>query len=195
MKKFFSKSGLLCAAGLLAGSLLSAAPKSVPAKYAVNAPIEIVWWHALENQYADLVNEVVDNFNKSQDKITVKAEYIGNYAAVNQALVAAQAAGSGLPAVVVANTPYVAQYGASGLCEDLTPYIKATGFDLNDFGEGMIKASSYNKKQVSLPFLISTQVMYYNKDMAKKEGRGDSVTVQGYGSVPVKSVRGKRRQY
>jgi len=47
---------------------------------------------------------------------------------------------------------------------------KATGFDLNDFGEGMIKASSYNKKQVSLPFLISTQVMYYNKDMAKKKG-------------------------
>jgi len=170
MKSSLRKGSMLLAAGLFMGGLVSAAPKSVPAKYAVNAPIEIVWWHALENQYTDLVNKVVDDFNKSQKNITVKAEYIGNYAAVNQSLVAAQAAGSGLPAVVVANTPYVAQYGASGLCEDLTPYIKATGFDINDFGKGMVEASAYQGKQVSLPFLISTQVMYYNKDMAKKKG-------------------------
>jgi multiple sugar transport system substrate-binding protein len=148
----------------------AAEPTIDPAKYAVTAPIEITWWHALENQYSDLVTEIVDNFNNSQDKIKVKAEYIGNYATVNESLVAAQAAGSGLPAVVVANTPYVAQYGASGLCEDLTPYIKATGFDIGDFGEGMVKASAYEDKQVSLPFLISTQVMYYNKTMADKKG-------------------------
>lgn len=136
-------------------------------KYAVTSPIEITWWHALENQYSPLVTEIVDNFNNSQDMITVKAEYIGNYATVNESLVAAQAAGTGLPALVVANTPYVAQYGASGLCENLSPYIKATDFDINDFGEGLIKASSYEDQQVSLPFLISTQIMYYNKQMAK----------------------------
>jgi multiple sugar transport system substrate-binding protein len=89
---------------------------------------------------------------------------------VNETLVAAQVAGTGLPALVVANTPYVAQYGASGLCEDLTPYIQATGFDIHDFGEGMIQAAAYDGKQVSLPFLISTQILYYNKDMAKAKG-------------------------
>ena len=136
----------------------------------VKEPIEIVWWHALENQYSDFVKQIVDDFNKSQKMITVKAEYIGNYSAVNQALVAAHAAGTGLPALTVANTPYVAQYGASGLCEDLTPYVKATKFDIGDFGEGMIKASAYQGKQVSLPFLISTQVVYYNKNMAKAKG-------------------------
>ena len=31
--------------------------------------------------------------------------------AVNEALVAAHAAGTGLPALTVANTPYVAEYG------------------------------------------------------------------------------------
>ena len=34
----------------------------------------------------------------------------------------------------------------------------------------MITASSYNGKQVSLPFLISTQIIYYNKDMADEMG-------------------------
>ncbi len=74
-----------------------------------------------------------------------------------------------MPALTVANTPYVAQYGAAGLCEVLDPYIKATGFDINDFGEGLRRASSYDGKQVSLPFLISTQIMFYNKDMAEAE--------------------------
>jgi len=33
-----------------------------------------------------------------------------------------------------------------------------------------VDASSYDGKQVALPFLISTQIMYYNKDMADAEG-------------------------
>ncbi len=139
-------------------------------KYEVTEPIEIVWWHALENQYNDTVTEIVDGFNNSQNLIKVKAEYIGNYTTVNESLVAAQAAGTGLPAVVVANTPYVAQYGASGLCEDLTPYATAFGYDFTDFGDGMMRAASYDGKQIALPFLISTQVMYYNKDMADALG-------------------------
>src|SRR5574344_140380 len=138
--------------------------------YDVTAPITITWWHALEKQYDQTIADVVDGFNKSQNLITVKAEYIGNYAAVNEALVAAHAAGTGLPAVCVANTPYVAEYGAGGLTEDLTPYMKAAKFDINDFGAGLVAAASYEDGQVSLPFLISTQVMYYNKDMADALG-------------------------
>ena len=64
----------------------------------------------------------------------------------------------------------MAEYGAGGLTEDLTPYIQATGFEIDDFGKGMVDASSYDGKQVALPFLISTQIMYYNKDMADAEG-------------------------
>lgn len=139
-------------------------------KYEVKEPITIKWWHALEEQYSHVVEKVVNDFNSSQDLITVEAEYIGSYADVNEALVAAHAAGTGLPGVVVANTPYVAEYGASGLTEDLTPYIEAAGMDMNDFGLGLVNATSYEGKQVSVPFLISTQVMYYNVDMAKELG-------------------------
>lgn len=138
--------------------------------YEVKEPVSIVWWHALEKQYDQTVADVVDGFNNSQNLVKVTAEYIGNYSAVNEALVAAHAAGTVLPGVCVANTPYVAEYGAGGLAEDLTPYIKATKFDIDDFGSGLIAATSYKNKQISLPFLISTQVMYYNKTMADKLG-------------------------
>lgn len=141
-----------------------------PAMYEVTEPITIKWWHALEEQYSETVDKIVGDFNASQDLITVEAEYIGNYTKLNEALVAAHAAGTDLPAITAANTPYVAEYGAGGLTEDLTPYIQATGYDLSDFGDGMIAASSYGGKQVSLPFLISTQIVYYNKSMADELG-------------------------
>ena len=141
-----------------------------PASFEVTEPITIQWWHALEDQYSETVQEVVDDFNNSQDLITVEPVYVGSYAEVNEALVAAHAAGTGLPALTVANTPYVAEYGAGGLTEDLTPYIEATGFEIDDFGKGLVDASSYDGKQVALPFLISTQVLYYNQDMADELG-------------------------
>lgn len=152
------------------GGDTGAAPAADASMYEVTEPITIQWWHALEDQYSKTVEDVVNGFNSSQDLITVEAVYMGSYSQVNEALVAAHAAGTGLPAVTVANTPYVAEYGAGGLTEDLTPYIQATAFDIEDFGKGLIDASSYEGKQVALPFLISTQVMYYNKDLADELG-------------------------
>lgn len=72
-----------------------------PVSYEVTEPITITWWHALEDQYSDTVEKVVEDFNNSQDLITVQAEYVGSYSDVNEALVAAHAAGNGLPAITV----------------------------------------------------------------------------------------------
>ena len=72
----------------------SAAPEAPAAgTYDVTEPITITWWHALEDQYTEAVNEIVENFNKSQDLITVEAKYMGAYKDINEALVAAHAAG------------------------------------------------------------------------------------------------------
>ena len=161
---------LVCSMAFAGGASEKVQAEPAQVSYEVTEPITIEWWHALEQQYWPLVEKIVGGFNTSQDIITVDAKYIGNYATVNENLVAAHAANSGLPAITVANTPYVAEYGKGGLCEDLNPYIKATGYDIDDFGEGLIVATNYEGKQVTLPFLISTQVMYYNKTMADKEG-------------------------
>lgn len=141
-----------------------------PSKYEVTEPITITWWHALESQYDELVADVVKKFNATQKLITVEAQYIGSYKDINEALVAAHAAGTGLPAVAVANTDYVASYGNSGLYEDLDPYIAGTDYDVDDFSAGLLLSSQYNGKQVALPFLHSTQVIYYNKTMADANG-------------------------
>ena len=158
-------------ANTTASSAASAAPETVdPSKYEVTEPITITWWHALESQYDELVADVVKKFNATQNLITVEAQYIGSYNDINEALVAAHAAGTGLPAVAVANTDYVASYGDSGLYENLDPYIAGTGYDVDDFSAGLLLSSQHEGKQVALPFLHSTQVIYYNKTMADENG-------------------------
>ena len=151
-----------------------------PDMYAVTEPIEIVWWHALEDQYSNLINEVVEDFNNSQDLITVKAQYIGAYKDVNEALVSAHAAGTGLPALCVANTDYVASYGAGGVFENLDPYIAATGYDVDDFSTGLLLSAQYDGKQVAMPFLHSTQIIYYNKTMAEENGIEVPTTIEDF---------------
>ena len=138
--------------------------------YEVTEPIEIIWWHSLEDQYSELIAEVVDGFNASQDLITVKAEYIGALKDLNEKLVATNAAGTGLPAVCTANTDYVASYGENGVFENLDGYIAATGYDIEDFSTGLVLSTQYNGTQVAMPFLHSTQVIYYNKTMADAAG-------------------------
>lgn len=131
--------------------------------YLVTDPITIKWWHSLESQYDELVAEIVKEFNETNEYgITVEAEYIGSYAILNETLVSAQAAGKGLPAISVGGSNYIGEYGRSGMAEDLAPYVEAYDVDLSDFYPGMLEMSSINDTLVSLPFLVSTQVLYYN---------------------------------
>ena len=130
--------------------------------------ISITWWHTMDSQYDSLVNELVDKFNSSQEYITVVPEYMGSFSDINEALVAANAAGEGLPGVAVCNTKFIASYANNGLFEDLTPYIENTAFDVSNMEPGMYEIGSFGNKQIAMPFFHNTHVIYYNKDMAEK---------------------------
>lgn len=162
MKRFLAL--LLCAVLLLPAFAFAAT------EYDVTAPIEITWWHAHEDQLSEYLNYMVDKFNKENTMgITVKPVYIGSYGEINTQFIAADAAGE-VPALVTCNTSYPASYGKDGLCEVLDPYMDAFDYDIQDFGEGLIASTSYDEEQIALPYLISTQVMYYNKTAAEAEG-------------------------
>ncbi len=132
--------------------------------------IELEFWHALENQYEGTLNRVVEEFNESQDSIVVTPLYIGDYAALNEAIVTAHAAGTALPGLAMANIPYVSGYGSGGVCEDLGPYIERDNFEIDDFGEGLLQAGRYGGTQIALPFLVSTEVVFYNQDLMDELG-------------------------
>ena len=163
MKRFFAF--LLCAM-----MVVSVLPALAATEYDVTEPITIEWWHAHESQFDEQIQYMVDKFNAENGMgITVVPVYKGAYADIDTAFRAADAAGA-VPALVCCNTSYPAAYGAAGLCEVLDPYIDAFDYDVEDFGEGLLASTSYDDEQICLPYLISTQCMYYNKTAAEAEG-------------------------
>lgn len=152
---------------LMALSVLGTAAAQNP--YEVTEPITITWWHAHEDQWHPYLNYMIERFHEQNPLITVEPVYIGSYTEINTQLIAAIASGD-VPAIATANTSYPPSYGAAGICEILDPYIKAYNFPIEDFGEGLIKATTYEGEQIVLPYLISTQVLFYNKTAAEAEG-------------------------
>jgi len=74
------------------------APAPAPAP-STGGPIEIQWWHAMGGQLGEVVNNLADEFNKSQSEYKVTAVYKGSYTETLTAATAAFRAGQA-PAIV-----------------------------------------------------------------------------------------------
>lgn len=139
--------------------------------YAVTEPITIEWWHSNEDQYTSFIDELCDQFHAEYPLITVDPIYIGSGPQLAEKLIAA-IKGDAVPAVSQVNVSYLAEYFDSGVCTDLEPYLEAYGIDKNDFVVGYRQTATREADghMYSLPFLASTQVIYYNKSIVQNEG-------------------------
>lgn len=149
------------------------AKASVPLKdstdYDVTEPVTFEFWHGMEE---DLINPMVEKFNKSQDLITVNPVYVGNYAAIKEQVAAAQAAGEGLPGLCLINYPQLLTYAESNVAEPLNAYMEAANYE-NLFYEGFTSPLAVGDNLYAFPWGPSTTVVYYNKDLIKQSGRDD----------------------
>lgn len=143
-------------------------------KYKVTEPIEIEFWNSYaEEEKMAWLYEKIDEFNASQDLITVNIiDVAGGYNAIDEKITAAQAAGKGLPAISLINCPREQTYAANGMLEPLDDYIAATGFEIDDFYDGMIDSMILDAdgKIYGIPFGISSSVVYWNMDLLKEAG-------------------------
>ena len=61
-------------------------------------------------------------------------------------------------------------YAATGVLEDLTPYIQKSGYDLNDYWPALLESATYQGKVYGFPRDIETTVIYYNKAIFDEAG-------------------------
>ena len=131
--------------------------------------IEIEFWHCMGASNGELIQELTDAFNASQDKIVVKAVHQGSY---TEASTKMQAALSAQEAPVIAQMEIgsLGVFADSGQLVDLQKYVDAEEFDLDDFMPGLLDASYYDGKLIALPHSRSLPVLYYNKDLFAQAG-------------------------
>ncbi len=162
---------------LLALALLApAAFASSQAEQASAGPVKIVYWRSGTGAQADAQEELVKRFNASQTRVIAEAQFQGAYAEILQKLMAGLAAGS-VPDLALLDSPFVVLFAKDGALVALDKFAadSKSGVDLKDFVPGFLNDGYYKGKLYALPFLRSTPLMYFNRDMFAEVGLPDRV--------------------
>ena len=154
MKKLVS----LLLSAVLACSMLGSAV------YAEEASGDVTIWYYWETEgHQKALNHIIEEFNGSQDSITVQAKYVPFADFKKQLSIGASA--DELPDLVILDNPDHAAYAAMGIFADLTDK-----FDVSNYYEGPVNSCTLDGKLYGVPFGSNDLVLFYNEDMLKEAG-------------------------
>ncbi|CUH97242.1 hypothetical protein P22_3369 [Propionispora sp. 2/2-37] len=136
-----------------------------------NNPVAIEFWHIHGGVHGEVIKRLAEEFNKKQDKVRVTPVFIdGNYEGIIEKL-QAKAATRQLPALTEVGFSYTSYVQENMPIVPLQALIDRDNVDLTDFYPTMLGLSrGKDGKLYSLPFAVSTPVVYYNKQMFQEAG-------------------------
>ncbi|MFC2969706.1 sn-glycerol-3-phosphate ABC transporter substrate-binding protein UgpB [Acidimangrovimonas pyrenivorans] len=140
---------------------------------AAHARTEITWWHAMGGTLGAKLEEIVANYNKSQDKYTVVPTFKGSYTETMTAAIAAFRAHQQPDIVQVFEVGTGTMMAAKGAIYPVYKLMKDAGqaFDPKGFLPAVVGYyTDTDGNMLSMPFNSSTPILYYNKDVFKKAG-------------------------
>jgi multiple sugar transport system substrate-binding protein len=112
--------------------------------------------------------DIVDAFNKSQDKIYLSLQIVGNTVAYTT--LATQIAAGNVPDIL-GPVGTAGRNGFSGQFLDMSDLIKKNNVDLSVYEPAVVKAYNYpGQGQIGLPFAVFPSYIYYNKDLFDEAG-------------------------
>lgn len=152
--------GMTMAAGLLAGCGSS---DSKEATKTADGKVQIDFWYSGGKTAVNVFQEIVDEFNESQDQYEIKTTTQADYSETYEKLQAG-IAGNNAPDMVLLDVDKSKNLNEKGLLADINPFIEAdSDFQADDYisvfyGQG----EGENGERYSLPAYGTTQVLYYN---------------------------------
>jgi len=138
-----------------------------------HATSEVHWWHAMGGALGERVNEIADNFNRSQTEFKLVASYKGSYAETMTAGIAAFRAGKPPHILQIFEVGTATMMGARKAIKPVYELMEesAVPFDPSAYlGPVAGYYTTTDGKMLSMPFNSSTPVLFYNKDAFEKAG-------------------------
>lgn len=137
---------------------------------ASDGKVELTYWYAWGDKIGENNENLVKQFNESQDKIHVTAEFQGTYDELHAKTQAAFAAGNA-PEVTQNEIASIGVFAKSGMTQDLTSFVENDEeINMDDFNPGLMGNSYVDDKLYGLPYLRSTPIMYMNTTLAEEVG-------------------------
>lgn len=132
-------------------------------------PIEISFWCNFTGSDGDVLREIVQEFNDSNDDgITVTVD-IMDYSTLLTKLPAAVSTGTG-PSFILAGIELINEYATNDMLEDIGDFWEVTGTNQDNFYENVVAKSFVDGTQYGVPMQYNLQYLYYNKDMFEAAG-------------------------
>jgi len=140
-----------------------------------NGKTVVTFWHVYTKNFgAPVIKQMVDDFNKSQDKILVKEVYNPDmYPGLMKNLQADVASGKS-PSIAMIGYNYLDYFNENFKYVSPVDLEKASSKDKDflekNFLPNVLSLAKVKDKQVGLPFSISAPIIYYNPDLFKAAG-------------------------
>ncbi|CAM3326712.1 sn-glycerol-3-phosphate-binding periplasmic protein UgpB precursor [Arthrobacter ulcerisalmonis] len=167
------------AAALTACGGPSTSAGAAPTETAINfdgvkPAASIDFWSNHPGKSQDVEKDMIARFEAKNPDIKVNLITAGaNYEEIAQKFQTAQAAKSGLPALVVLSDVWWFRYYLNGNIIPLDSLLTQLDVKLDDFRTSLVDDYKYDGKQWALPYGRSTPMFYYNKDHFAAAGLPD----------------------
>ena len=137
------------------------------------AATDITWWHAMGGKLGEVVVEISNGYNGSQDACQITPVFKGTYEETLTAGIAAFRAGEQPNILQVFDAGAATIIGAKGAVVPVEDLLNESGaeFNIEDYIAGVryVYADS-NCKMIGMPFNSSAPILYINDDAMKKAG-------------------------
>ncbi|MCV0429414.1 MAG: extracellular solute-binding protein, partial [Roseibium sp.] len=137
------------------------------------AATDISWWHAMGGRLGEVVVDIANGYNESQDVCKITPVFKGTYEETLTAGIAAFRAGEQPNILQVFDAGAATIIGAKGAVIPAQDILENAGveFNIEDYIDGVryFYADS-DGKLIGMPFNSSTPILYYNVDALKKAG-------------------------
>lgn len=179
---------LACSAALAGAAATGAL--ALPKRVYAASPVEITF--ASAKFFAkDSMNEVIDNYNKSQNAVHVTYTELpppSSSTEVHQQLVQMLASKNGTPDVFTQDIVWIAEFAEAGWALPLGSYFSAD--DMKAYFPGLVAGCTWNGQLTAHPWFVDSGMLYYRKDILDKLGVGVPQTWDDLVSAATKGVGG-----
>ena len=134
-----------------------------------SAKEKIIFWHAMGGNFQPTLNKIVEEYNKSQDKVEVEALYQGSYQEALNKFKSVQGTDKA-PALIQLNEISNEYMYNSGAITPMQEFVKKDNYDLTKLEDTLINYYTINGTLYSMPFNSSASILLYNKDAFKEVG-------------------------
>jgi len=156
---------------ILSGTALGSLLLSMANPVIAQERVKIEWWYAIGGALGETVQELIADFNASQDQYEVVGVNKGNYEETMAAMVAAYRVGQHPTILQAAERGFLTMLN-SGAIIPVNQLMSEQGYD-TDWGEFIAPVASFyvvDGEPAALPFNSSTPIFWYNADQFKAAG-------------------------